>query len=143
VRFHALLVVAGGVAVLAVAAYLNPDRRGYGTHTQLGGGPCGMLLWTGLPCPTCGMTTAFAHTVRGQWGRAFWAQPSGFLLALATVAAVGVGLWSLATGRVPPLDCFAFRPSWLFLALLVLLVGGWGFKLVAGLLTGVLPAKPG
>jgi hypothetical protein len=126
---------------LAVAVWLKPDPRGYGTHQQLGAGPCGMVLTTGLPCPTCGMTTAFAHTVRGQWISAFMAQPAGFALALATIVMVGVCAYSVWTGRVPaPLtnDRIVFR---LFVALLVLLVAGWAFKLGVGLLEGTLPIR--
>lgn len=127
--------------MLAVAVWLKPDPRGYGTHQQLGAGPCGMVLTTGLPCPTCGMTTAFAHTVRGQWISAFMAQPAGFALALATIVMVGVCAYSVWTGRVPaPLtnDRIVFR---LFVALLVLLVAGWAFKLGVGLLEGTLPIR--
>ena len=33
----------GGVLVLSMAAAIEPDPRGYGTHTQLGLPPCGFL----------------------------------------------------------------------------------------------------
>lgn len=71
----------GLVAVFAVARSLEPDRRGYGTHQQLGLPECSVQLLWNLPCPGCGMTTAFAHLVRGQWQAAARANPSGFLLA--------------------------------------------------------------
>ncbi len=130
-----------GVAVLALALWLKPNPSGYGTHQQLGLGTCGMILTTGLPCPTCGMTTAFSHTVRGQWIAAFLAQPAGFALALATIAMVFVCIWSVKTGRLPaPLrnDRIVFR---LFLTLLILLVAGWAFKLGVGVLDGTLPIR--
>ncbi|MBU0637560.1 MAG: DUF2752 domain-containing protein [Planctomycetes bacterium] len=140
-RLWAALVVLAGGAVLGTSAWLKPDERGYGTHEQLGGGPCGMLVTTGLPCPTCGMTTAFAHTVRGQWWRAFWAQPTGFVLALGTAAAVVGGMWVLLAGRWPRWNLFFVTPYRLFLGLLILLLGGWGFKLAVGLLDGTLPLR--
>ncbi len=128
-------------AVLGVAIKLKPDSRGYGTHQQLGAAPCGMIVRTGLPCPTCGMTTAFAHTVRGSWWAAFRAQPAGFVLALATIATVVISLRVVMTGRWPRAllnDRTVFR---LFIALLVLLVAGWGFKLLTGFLDHSLPIR--
>lgn len=132
----ALLVICG--AVLGLALYVRPDPRGYGTHEQLGGGPCGMLVMTGLPCPTCGMTTAFAHAVRGQWWRALRAQPAGFVLALATVGAVVLALWMVVRGRWPGVLA-RVPPLWAFTALLVVLVGGWVVKIGQTLVSGAGP----
>ena len=140
-RIWSAVVAIGCGTVLGVAIKLQPDPRGYGTHQQLGSAPCGMILSTGLPCPTCGMTTAFSHTVRGSWWSAFWAQPAGFVLALTTIAALFVSLRGVATGRVPRVlidDRTVFR---LFMALLVLLVSGWAFKLLVGLADHSLPIR--
>ncbi|MFO0838098.1 MAG: DUF2752 domain-containing protein [Phycisphaerae bacterium] len=130
IRYGAALVALGGLAVLATAAWLKPDPRGMGTHEQLGGGGCGFLLLTKLPCPTCGMTTAFAHTVRGQFFSAIWAQPAGFVLALATVAAVAFSIRTLITGRLPFVSDGWLAPFRLFTALLLLLIGGWAYKIM-------------
>jgi hypothetical protein len=139
-RFAAALVVLGCGAILGLAAWLTPDERGYGTHEQLGFGRCGMLVTTGLPCPTCGMTTAFAYAVRGRLIRAFLAQPAGLVLALAVAAgALGAG-WVVATGRMPPVRMPIITPYRLFFGLLLLLVGSWAFKIVLGLSAGRLPA---
>lgn len=83
------LFTAGG-AVLVTAMVVSPDPVGHGTHTQLGLPPCGFLLATGLPCPGCGLTTAFAHMIRLQVGGAFDANPFGVLLFCVTVVGVGV-----------------------------------------------------
>jgi hypothetical protein len=128
-------------AVLGLAWRITPDPRGYGTHEQLGLAPCGMIIMTGLPCPTCGMTTAFAHTVRGQWARAFLAQPSGFILALATIAAALLALWCAVTGRVPPIPIPILTPLRMCLLALLFFVGGWAVKILYGLATGALPAS--
>ena len=122
------------LTVLGFAAGLPPDGRGYGTHTKLGSGPCGFLVMTGYPCPTCGMTTAFAHTVRGQWWSAARAQPAGFVLALAALGGVLLSVFALAAGKWPSAPWLTERPFWLFFGLLVVLLGGWAFKIVAGLL---------
>ncbi len=135
-----IFVVAG--TVLAISVWLKPSVNGYGTHRQLSATPCGVLVRTGLPCPTCGMTTSFALAVRGRWIRAFVVQPAGFVLALATGVAGLLGLRAALTGRDAE---FLFRrvsPYRLFLSLLILLLAGWGFKLGYGILTGELPMPP-
>ncbi|MFQ5806069.1 MAG: DUF2752 domain-containing protein [Phycisphaerae bacterium] len=141
VRFLAALITLGCCALVGLAAWLRPDQRGYGTHQQLGFGKCAMLVTTGLPCATCGMTTAFAYAVRGRLDRAFLAQPTGLLLALATVAGALGGGWVVATGRTLPFRTPIITPYRLFFGLLILLVGSWGFKIVVGFLNGTLPDR--
>jgi len=81
-------VLLSACAVLAVAAWLKPAAAGYGTHLQLDLPPCNFLLWTHHPCPSCGMTTCFAWMMRGQIGKAFFANPFGILAFLGTAAAI-------------------------------------------------------
>ncbi len=133
--------LAGSVTVLGIAWVLPPDPRGLGTHRRLGSGPCGLLVVTGQPCPTCGMTTAYAHFVRGQWGRALWVQPAGFVLALATAAAVPVAGWALVRGRWPRPINRTIEPTWVFVGFLALMLAGWAFKMVAGRIDGTLPYR--
>src|SRR4051794_7336480 len=66
-RWGLLAAALGVLAVLGVARCLRPDPKGYGTHQQLGLLPCGFRAITGLGCPSCGMTTAFAWFVRGRF----------------------------------------------------------------------------
>ena len=82
----------GCAGVLATAAALEPDGRGYGTHAQLGLPPCGFRLLTGAPCPGCGLTTAFAYAIRGDWILATHANPFGTLLFLLVCACVPLGV---------------------------------------------------
>jgi len=138
-RLFAALALLTCCALLGMAAWLTPDERGYGTHQQLGFGKCGMLVTTGLPCPTCGMTTAFAYTVRGRLTRAFLAQPAGFFLAVVTVVGALAAGWVVVAGRMPPIRVPILTPYRLFFGLLVLLVGSWAFKVLVGLLNGTLP----
>ena len=77
-----------------VAASLEPDPRGFGTHQRLGLPPCTIRTLFGIPCPGCGMTTCFANFVRGRFLQAAQANTAGVLLA--AVCAVGVP-WSLAS----------------------------------------------
>ena len=90
-------VLAGGLALLGallVASRLTPDPRGLGTHRQLGLPPCTSLIWFGMRCPACGMTTAWAHVMHGRPDAALQANAGGTLLALA---AIPLALWMLAS----------------------------------------------
>ncbi len=88
-----LTVAAVPSTVLAVARWgVHPDPSGHGTHTQLGLPPCGFLVATGYPCAGCGMTTAFAHMVRGQVLRAVAANPAGVAFFVAAVLMVPLGV---------------------------------------------------
>lgn len=133
--------------VVGVSIWLRPDPTGMGTHQQLGrlhkslGSPCGLLLTTRLPCPSCGMTTAFAYTVRGRLVSAFIAQPAGLVLALATIVAGVATGYGAISGRPPRLPWKWMTPYRLFMGLLIVLVGGWGWKLAYGFATGALPVK--
>jgi Protein of unknown function (DUF2752) len=80
-----LFAAVGMGGLLGVAKWLEPDPRGFGTHTQLGLQPCAFARVTGRLCPTCGMTTSFAWFMRGRVDRSWRANPAGFLLALLTV----------------------------------------------------------
>ncbi|MBT4523937.1 MAG: DUF2752 domain-containing protein, partial [Phycisphaerae bacterium] len=72
-RLHALGVSIASLALLSIALLLTPSADGIGTHTQLGLPACGWILAADLPCPTCGMTTAWSHTIRGELPSAFMA----------------------------------------------------------------------
>lgn len=85
------------------------------------GPPCALRLATGLPCLTCGMTTAFVHLVRLDLPGAFRSSPLGAALALACAA------W-------PPLALTRFEPPpatwrWLPRVLAVAAVASWAFVL--------------
>lgn len=69
------------LAGFAVATFVSPDPRGFGTHQQFGLPPCTLRLLAGVPCPSCGATTSFAHFVRGEWPSAIRANGAAFVLA--------------------------------------------------------------
>jgi hypothetical protein len=56
---------------------IEPDPRGHGTHEQLGLEACGWPVHYGIPCPTCGCTTAACLLVHGRIVDAFVTQPFG------------------------------------------------------------------
>jgi len=87
------------LGLLITAARLTPDPRGLGTHRQLGLPPCTIVDWFRVRCPSCGMTTAFSHMVRGQVAGALRANSGGALLALVAMAAGPWFVVSAAYGR--------------------------------------------
>jgi hypothetical protein len=118
-----LVLAAGGatlIAMLAVALWLRPSPLGRGTHEQLGLPPCTFVVVLGRPCPSCGMTTAWARVVRGQLVPALQANVGGTILALAAVVAAPWMLISAVHGR-----WLHGRPSET-----VLIVGGLGLIVV-------------
>jgi hypothetical protein len=98
-RLFALLAGLGLLAALALAARLTPSDEGLGTHRQLGLPPCTVLELFHVRCPACGMTTAWAHTVRGQLVRAAEANCGGMLLAVLAILLAPWLLASAARGR--------------------------------------------
>ncbi len=128
-------------ALLAVAARLEPDPRGLGTHERFGLPPCSFILTSGLPCPTCGMTTAFAELMHGRPWQAFQAQPAGAILCVTAVALFSVAGAAATTGRLLVLNWDRFGPVRVSLGAGLLILGGWAWKLVHGLLDGTLPMR--
>lgn len=116
-------------AVLTVARLLTPSPRGVGTHEQLGLPPCMFLKLTGIPCPSCGLTTSFAHAVRLHFYESFITQPFGLvacIVAFLLVPAVG---W-LMLRRVPVSQVFRRRAANVTLyAALVLYLASWVYKI--------------
>lgn len=117
------------MGVIALSLYLHPDTRGHGTHEQLGLPPCGFLMVTGFPCPSCGMTTSFALTMRGRWISAFLVQPFGFLLALGVLATAVGSIVVLKSDKIWVLNWYRIRPWWVVVGFLGLLLTAWGFKI--------------
>ena len=140
-RLIAGAVFVGCVLLLVTAGRITPDRSGRGTHRQLGLPPCALLMVTGYPCPTCGMTTAFSNSVRGRLGAAFRANPAGLVLALSTMVCAAVSLGVVLTGRVWVINWYRLPPTRLIIAVLVLILGGWTYKLLTGVLSGALPLR--
>ena len=98
-RMIALSVSLACLGLLATAVMLPPNRAGVATHTALGFDDCQFLVTTGIPCPSCGMTTSFAWFVRGNFLASLYVQPMGTLLAAAAGMAFWGGLYIATTGK--------------------------------------------
>lgn len=128
-RAAAVIVAGGCLAVLLVAAWLQPNPIGIGTHEALHYKPCEFLARTGLPCPSCGMTTSFAWFVRGNVLASLWVQPMGFVLALLTAAGFWAALYIGLSGK-PALRLLRIVPARYYLIPpLVFGIAAWGWKM--------------
>ena len=127
-RTVAFVVLGIAATVVTALARVTPDVRGHGTHEQLGMSACSFPTNYGIPCPTCGCTTAACLVVHGQWILGFVTQPFG-----AAVAIVGflLGLHGLY--------CLLFRRSFADLLVrvkfapilfggLLLMLAAWYYK---------------
>lgn len=120
------------VGLLVTAANLSPDPSGLGTHHQLGLHPCLMRQVVGIRCPSCGMTTSWAHMTRGNVVAAFKANCGGALLALMAAIGGPALVVSAVLGRGWPLV-----PNITWVATLLAIVLGvtlldWSYRLWGG-----------
>lgn len=97
-RLSAMAILVAAVIAVVFLARVHPDPRGFGTHEQLGMQPCSWPVVMGLPCPTCGVTTAACHVVHLQLWSAVRTQPFGAALALFGLGLAIRAAWSLLTG---------------------------------------------
>jgi hypothetical protein len=130
-RIKYLALIALSSLVLLIARLLRPSPRGLGTHQQLGLPPCPMLYLTGWPCPSCGLTTSFAHAARFDFYQAFITQPFGLIAFSLTILSIPLSLY-LIQRRVAWADFIHARGvnAGLY-ALIVLYLLGWIYKLFA------------
>lgn len=110
-RIESAVVVALCLAILALYAVLaltEPDPRGYGTHERLGLTACSWPQVHGMPCPTCGVTTAAALLLHLRPLAAFATQPFGAVLTLLGGAFVVLAARHVLRGE----SLFARMTSW-------------------------------
>ncbi len=139
-RLYAIALATLFGAGLWLAADLHPNGSYLGTHRQLHLPPCGFYLMTGFPCPTCGMTTAFAYTIHGQVLQAVRAQLAGFLAALVVIGAMGFSIGAAISGKRPSLNWYRINPVYVVWASAGIVLAAWFLKIVWGLAEGTLPA---
>lgn len=99
-------------------------------------GPCGMKQRTGLPCPTCGMTTCILAFVRGDLLRAWYVQPAGaFLCTLLVIGTFFAFLISVFGVYFSALDRLAaeIRIRHVAVGLLIILAAGWAVTMARAL----------
>ncbi|NBX36689.1 MAG: DUF2752 domain-containing protein [Planctomycetes bacterium] len=124
------LVTLACAVLLGIAAWLQPAAAGIGTHRQLGLPSCSWPSTMNIPCPSCGMTTAFALAADGRLIDAFHAQPLGLLLAIGTAALAIASAHSAATGARTVGILWGMVGSKAWWALGAFAVAAWGYKIL-------------
>lgn len=135
VRICLILVALGIMVVFGIAIYLNPYRadgtaRVWETHRQLGLYPCEFKRMTGLPCPSCGMTTSFSLLIRGDVWHSMQANWVGTLFASICLLYVPWAFASAYAARPLGLDSIEWTLCRIMIVLVVLLLLRWSVVLV-------------
>jgi hypothetical protein len=105
VRVVLVAIIASLSLVFGIAAWLNPylpdgSARRMETHRQMGLPECTFKERTGIPCPSCGMTTSFALLVRGDVLNSLRANAVGTMLATVGLAFIPWGLACVVRKRL-------------------------------------------
>jgi len=134
VRQRLLVAVMGlGLSVpLTVASRLEPNRQGQGTHQRLGLPPCSFRVVSGQRCPVCGMTTSWAHLVRGELIEALRANVGGTLLGMVAMVAVPWLLLSAARGRWLGWTPNSAAAAWIATSIMLVTLIDWSVRLMSG-----------
>jgi hypothetical protein len=130
VRGSLALMAVGLLAVFVTAGHIVPyDEDGaplpMGSHQQLGLPPCTFKEVTGVPCPSCGMTTSFALLVRGDVGNSLRANWVGTLLAAFCMLAIPWAVVSVLLGRAVFIRSLERALIVVVISLLVLMFARW------------------
>ena len=118
------------IALLLVGCSLDPDPAGVGTHQQMNLPACGLLTGLGIPCATCGMTTAFSLAAHGRIVDALAIQPAGALLAIGSAAAAIACAYALLLGAsLSPMVVWLWRPGLIWCSGGLVIVS-WLYKII-------------
>jgi hypothetical protein len=128
-RLVALGVSLACIAVLITAVMIRPNHGGVETHRQLGLAECQFLRTSGIPCPSCGMTTSFAWFVRGNLAASLYVQPMGTLLAAGAGLTFWAALYIAATGKPVHRLMRGLPGSYVVVTTMALAIAAWGWKI--------------
>jgi hypothetical protein len=99
-------------------------------------GYCGFQQKTGLPCPTCGMTTATLAFAQGRIFEAFYIQPAGGLLCSVMVVVALLAFTVAVFGvyfRFIQRFFAEVKISYMLLVLFIIITAGWAVTLARAL----------
>jgi len=123
------LAVVGFFGFFALAGHYNSDLGRWL-------GYCGFKQKYGLPCPTCGMTTATLAFSQGKISEAFYIQPACTLLCCVLVLIAFLAFVTAVFGKH-----FRFierffnevKVRYIILALIIIIAAGWAVTLARAL----------
>ena len=124
--------VVGFFGIFALAGHYNIDMGRWL-------GYCGFKQRYGLPCPTCGMTTATLAFAQGKIFEAFYVQPAGALLCSVLVVIALLALVIAVFGVYFRFLERFFREvklKYIILAIIVIIAAGWAVTLSRALAAG-------
>jgi len=123
------LAVVGFFGLFALARHYNIDIGRWL-------GYCGFKQRYGLPCPTCGMTTATLAFAQGKIFDAFYVQPAGALLCCVLVVTAFLAFLIAVFGvyfRFLERFFREVKVKYIILALIVIIAAGWAVTLARAL----------
>lgn len=128
-RLAALVIGLACLVPLGIAAWLTPSSSGWGTHLALNLQPCYFFQTTGLPCPSCGMTTSWSWFARANLPASLYVQPMGTVLAVLAVVAVWTSFYIALTGRAAHRLILLLPYQYILYGLLTFGVLAWAWKI--------------
>lgn len=133
-RSEKRMLLATGVfllSLLVVARFLTPSKTGIGTHQGLGLPACQFRTIFGVDCPSCGMTTSWAHLTRLDIVSSLQANPGGMLLGVFSFVMAVWMLLSVWKGSWWPIWC---QTKWVLgsgLGIIAVTLIHWVWKITA------------
>jgi hypothetical protein len=119
------------IITISLGRLLEPSADGLGTHEQMGLPPCPFFHFTGIPCPSCGLTTSFAHAARLNFYRSFIGQPFGLIAFCLALLSIPLSIY-LARSRKPWSELIHIRGiKVLIYALVALFLLSWVYKIIS------------
>jgi len=131
-RLAAAIICLGVIAFFGIFALAGHSKIDMGRWL----GYCGFKQRTGLPCPTCGMTTATVAFAQGKIFEAFYIQPACGLLCCVVVIAAFFAFITAVFGvyfRFIKRFFAGVKVKYIILALLIVIAAAWAVTLARAL----------
>ena len=122
--------VRAGIVFLVLAAFFGLFALAAHDKIDIGRwlNPCGFKQRYGLPCPTCGMTTAALAFAGGKIFKAFYIQPAGALLCCILVVGAFLALLTAVFGVYFDFLKRFFtevKVKYIIIGVLIIIAAGW------------------